>query len=58
MSYISRWLLLVIRNFAIIQFRSNFVFGTFFYTPCITKYTLYSTVIYQLSQGTGINQDW
>ena len=31
MSYISRWCLLGIRDFAIIQFRSDLVFGTFFF---------------------------
>ena len=35
MSYISHWLLLVSVIFANIQFNSDFVFGTFFYTPCI-----------------------
>ena len=33
------WLLVAVgvRNFANIQFRSDFVFGTFFYTPCIDR---------------------
>ena len=37
MSFISRWLLFIIRNFADIQFRRDFVIGTFFYTPCIFR---------------------
>ena len=34
-SYISHWLLLVSVILQINQFRSDFVFGTFFYTLCI-----------------------